>query len=110
MQTPITENENIFESRIGNNFKVMMYPLDGSDLMRVEVFYHLTYSKKRSQYLSIGDAYRCGDDPTKMIEFIRRRFQKTYSLKLREETMKKIGRALVEGCGYFKKPEPKIEP
>jgi len=86
----------------------MIYPLEDSDRLRVDIVYHLTYAKKRSNDLVEGDNYKCGDDPIPLLNWIRRRFVNQYALKLRDKTMERIGEAVVEGCKHFGKPEPRV--
>lgn len=95
----------VFEKSIGNTVKVMIYPVE-DDFLRVDIVYHLAYAKKRSRDLVEGDNYKCGDDPIPLLNWIRKRFANEYSLKLRDETMERIGEVVVEGCKYFGKPEP----
>jgi len=97
------EPSNIFEYPIGNVVNVRMYPHEGKKV-RVEVVYHLTYMKKRSQDLTMEDIYTCGEDPTGTLKIMRRHFQTRYNLKLRDETIEKIGKVLDVGCRHFGKP------
>jgi hypothetical protein len=98
----------VFERHVGEgkNIRVMMYPMRGEeDSLRIDVIYHLTRVKKGGQDLVMGDNYRCGDNLSNVLNWLRKRFSNS-SINLKKDELRDIGEVVAEGCKYFGKPEP----
>lgn len=91
--------KDIFSKSVGNKMKLVVYPVKDDPqkaLLRVELWY-------LPLDINIADNYRYSEDPSLLVNYLRKMYKLRYSLRLRDKTMERVEKSLREGSEFFAK-------